>query len=140
MLFTILLNISAWLLQIFGIVRVSGYIYAEPEGWAALFNVDKFWSNFTYAVAGVGAIGLSVLLLRASINPIYAILVWAVGVFIEPISNFLLAIPNMIDALIPAELNPIAPLPNPFSVLFGAMFAFGAFMFLMELVTQTRQS
>lgn len=140
MLFTILFNISVWLLQIFQIVRFDSPLWSDPTGFQNLFTIDYFIRSFTYAVAGAAAIGLAQAILRVGVNPIYAMLIWAVGVFVPIIQQFLLAVPTMIEAVIPRSMNPIYPLPNPFSVVFGAMFAFGAFMFLMEMVTQTRHT
>ena len=140
MLFTVLLNIAVWLIQIFGVVRFESPMWSDPTGFATLFSIDYFINSFTFATVGAAAIGLASMILRSGINPIYAMVIWAVGVFVPIVGQFLTAVPTMINAVIPANLNPIYPLPNPFSLLFGAVFAFGAFMFLMELVTQSRQS
>jgi hypothetical protein len=135
MLWTILLNLSVYLLQVFGVVNFVGVnVGFDVERFSEMFTLDWFIRSFTYAAVGVAGIGLATLLLRLNLNPIYAMAVWSVGVFIPIISDFLLAVPNMINALIPEAMNPIAPAPNPFSIVFGGIFAFGAFMFLMERI------
>lgn len=135
MFWTIMLNISVYLLQVFNIVSFGGSnVGFEADSFKNMFTLDYFIKSFTYAAVGSAGIGLATLLLRLNLNPIYAMAIWSIGVFIPIIKDFLLAIPNMIDAIIPAGMNPVAPAPNPFSIAFGGIFAFGAFMFLMERV------
>lgn len=140
MLFTILLNISCWLLQIFNIVKFASPLWSDPTNLESMFTIDYFINSFTYATVGAAAIGIASAILRSGINPLYAMIIWSVGVFVPIVQQFLTAVPTLVDAVIPPTLNPIYPLPNPFAIGFAAVFAFGAFMFLMELVTQTRQT
>ncbi len=135
MLFTIFVNIAMYLLQVFGVVGVSTAPQYSPMTLYTKFSIDVFVRNFTLTGVGSVAIMLAGLLLRQGTYALYAMTVFAICTFIPIISDFLLAIPNLIDSVIPAAMNPLYPAANPIGLIFTAIFGFAAFMFLMERIT-----
>lgn len=125
-------------LYIFGAFNIDPQ-YQVPGSLSAMtswFDLSPFNLMFTGATAV--AIGLAALLLRQGTYAIYAMLLWALGMVIVPIQSFILAIPNLLGALLPASTNPdptLFPI-NPITVVISLLFAFGAYWFLFGLVIQ----
>jgi len=112
-------------------------------------SVDSIQNSFTitpfslmFAGAGAAAIGLAAMLLRAGTYAVYAMLLWAIGTILPVVSNFFLAIPNTLGALMPflfsanAPSNPFPGETNPLFAVIIVIFTFSAYWFLFRLVTQ----
>mgnify|MGYP001608378146 CR=1 FL=1 len=152
LVFGVSLQLAAYLLWAFNILGAIGITY--PFGSAdQLNNISGVFSltPWTALIGGVGAIiGIVALLLRAGTYAIYAVLIFAVGVFFSVLSPFFLAIPNTIAALIPGTTNPFSyvngtyvptsSFPNPIATVIGVIFAFAVFFFVFEMVLQRKVS
>jgi hypothetical protein len=110
-----------------------------------MFSLEGFLSNFTYAIAGAGAIGVVSLLLRQNTYALYAPMIFAVGAFIPLVNNFLFAIPNTIRAvvtlypdLVPAGFSfPLGDIIiDPYSVVVLVIQTALGYFFIMGVVTQ----
>jgi hypothetical protein len=100
------------------------------------FNLSPFNLLFTGATAAV--VGVAALLLRQGTYAIFATLIAALGMIITPISAFIMAIPNLLGALLPASTNPnpaLFPI-NPIIIVIGLIYAFAAYWFIFGLVVQ----
>ena len=144
-LFSICLNLSIYLVQLFKIVPFDIPPTLDPTNIYAMFSLEGFLSNFTYAIAGAGAIGLVSLLLRQNTYALYAPMIFAVGAFIPLVNNFLFAIPNTIRAIVSIFPNLVPggftfPLGDividPYSVVVLVIQAVLGYLFIMGVVTQ----
>jgi hypothetical protein len=103
----------------------------------SMFSMD-WWSGLV-GLAGVG-ISVAALLLRQGTYAVYALLLFALGVFSKIISGFILAIPNTVTALIASvggeALNPTPGSTNPILIFIGAIVVFAGFMYFFGLVIQ----
>jgi hypothetical protein len=142
-LFTLVFNLAAWLIQIFALAPMSLPAKYNPLDIQSMFSLDVFAKNFTYVGIGVAA-GLAALLLRQNVSAIYALVIFAVATFIPIVTNFIYAIPNMIDAIMLQfpEANPLSSVAtgafagtNPYSLILIAIGYFAGFFFLMDKVT-----
>lgn len=124
---------------------VTGGLINYPIDLAVMNNAFAI-TPFTmmFLAGGAVGIGLAALLLRQGTYAVYAILIWAAGVFLSITAPFFLAIPNTITGLLSPLLdvtNPFATgTPHPFIVVIGAIFGFAIWWFIMELVTQRNYS
>jgi hypothetical protein len=137
LVFGLSIQVSCYLMWSFNIVPGISYP-VNMEATTALFSLDNFWAQFSLAVAGAVGIGLAMLLLRVGTYAIYAMLIWAIGMFLPLISGFFLAIPNTLGAILGPFFqysNPTTGV-NPLLVVITLICAFAAWIFLMELVTQ----
>ena len=136
-----------WAFQVFG----PAINYPIQVNISTLFSVNGFFDlsafNAIIGIGGASAIMLAGILTRTGTYAIYAVLLWGIGVFINFVKTFFLAIPNTIAALLPAESNPfayingvydpaLASTPNPIFIVISVIFAFGAFMYIFGLVFQ----
>lgn len=102
-------------------------------GMETAFSLTPFVNAFSIvgAVGGAAAIGLASLLVRPGTYAIYAMVLWAIAMFIPVVQNFFLAIPNFIASLqLPANVIQI--------VTYGVatpIVTFAAFWFLFMLVS-----
>jgi hypothetical protein len=131
--------------QLFKIVPFDIPPTLDPTNIYAMFSLEGFLSNFTYAIAGAGAIGLVSLLLRQNTYALYAPMIFAVGAFIPLVNNFLFAIPNTIRAIVSIFPNLVPggftfPLGDividPYSVVVLVIQAVLGYLFIMGVVTQ----
>jgi hypothetical protein len=132
LLFTVCLDLSGFLLPYFIALPSYSVLPQTPTDIASIFSI----SNFAFLGVAGAAIGLAALLLRQGTYALYAMLLAIIGIFLPIVSNFLLSIPILLNAIIPASANPIAPLPNPISLAVMAIMDFAAFMFFAELMSQ----
>ena len=139
----LLLNVSIWLITVFGLAPMGLPAKYNPFDLQNMFSLDVFTKNFTYVGIGVAA-GLAGLLLRQNTYALYALIIFAVATFIPILNTFIYAIPNMIDAVmyLYPEANPFSGVAtgvfagtNPYSLALIAMGYFAAFFFLMDKVT-----
>lgn len=142
-LFGIVLNISVWLIQVFGLAPMELPAKYNPLDLTSVFSLDVFTRNFTWVGIGAAA-GIAGLLLRQNTYALYALIILAVATFIPIVNTFIFAIPNMIDAVmyLYPEFNPFSSVAtgvfagtNPYSLMFIAVGTFAAFFFLMDKVT-----
>lgn len=135
LLFGLCINVAIYLMGAFNIDPQ----YQLPGSLSTLtswFDLSPFNLMFTGATAAV--IGLASLLLRNGTYAIYAMLLAALGMIIAPVQAFIMAIPNLLGALLPAETNPnpaLFPI-NPIIVVIGLIYAFAAYWFIFGLVVQ----
>ena len=148
LVFGISLQIAAYLFWAFdvfgGLIKYPIDLVATTD-W---FSLKNFQWQFLMGVGGAVGIGLAMLLLRQGTYALYAILIWVMGVFLPFTSGFFLAIPNTIGALIPPDIwnmtNPLAHEENgimvypthPLMVVIVLLFAFSAWIMMIELLTQ----
>jgi len=145
LLFALLLSLAAWLIQVFGLVPfVDMPAKYSPTDISGMFTLEVFTKNFMWTVAAGVAAGIAGLLLRQNTYALYALVIFAVATFLPIISGIVMAIPNMIDAIMymyPAY-NPFSGVAtgvlagtNPYSMIFAALGYFAAFFFLMDKIT-----
>lgn len=136
LVFGLAFQLGAFLFWAFDVCPLITYPMGDVQTVTSTFSIDAFDLMFTGA--GIVAIGLAGLLLRQGTYAVYAMLIWAIGTIIPVVSNFFLAIPNVLGALIPAETNPNPELfvVHPLVFVIVAVFAFAAYWWLFELVTQ----
>lgn len=149
LVFGISLQIAAYLFWAFTVVPSVAYPISIADTMN-VFSLDKFSWQFMMGVGGAVGIGLAMLLLRQGTYALYAILIWVMGVFLPFTTGFFLAIPNTIGALIPTDLwnltNPFPPNAtntypmHPLMVVIVLLFAFSAWIMMMELLTQRNLS
>ena len=139
MLLTISIQLTSYLLWSFnffgGIIQYPFGSATDLNNLSNTFSLTSF--NALLGIGGAALIGLAALLLRQGTYAIYAMLIWAIGVFFNVVKGFVLAIPNTVAALLPVETNPLgAGAINPLQVVIGFIILFAGFMFLFELVIQ----
>jgi hypothetical protein len=138
MLFGVCLQLAAYLTWSF---NVFGNTIVYPLGTAAdLTNINNIFSiNLWSALVGLAGIGVSVvaLLLRQGTYAIYAMLIFAFGIFFKVVSTFVLAIPNMLTAIL-ASANVPAGATTPLQIAIGVMMTFAGFIYLAELAVQRK--
>jgi|WetSurMetagenome_2_1015567.scaffolds.fasta_scaffold125096_2 hypothetical protein len=127
-----------WAFDWFG--GLVSYPLGDVASLTSIFDINVY----TVLIAGVGAaaIGLAAVLLRQGIYALYAMLLWAIGVMFKIVSTFVLVIPNMITAFLPASTNPNPALfpVNPLIVIISFIFVFAAWWYLFGLVIQRDQN
>lgn len=135
LLFGVCLQLGAYLVWSFNVV--PGIVY--PLGQASditdlnnLFSINAF--SALVGLTGVG-IGIAAILLRANTYAVFAVLLFAIGVFFRVVQTFVLAIPNAVAAIIPASWG-----GGPIQVVVGAIVVFAGFMYLFELAIQRKAS
>lgn len=99
-----------WAYQVFG-DSVAYPISIDAPNILGVFSITPY--TLMFCGAGAAAIGLGAIVTRSGTYALYAVLIWAIGCFITNVSQFFLAIPNTIGALLPASTNPD---PGVFSV------------------------
>ena len=141
LVFGISLQLGAYVLWAFNFF--NGYIvypfgtYSQMMDLSNMFGLS--WWSALIGVTGV-FIGLMALLLRQGTYAIFAVLLFAIGVFFKPVSSFVLVIPNTIAALLPLSSNPIPGSPNPLETVVGIIVVFAAFIFIGEMALQRKVS
>jgi hypothetical protein len=142
-LFSILMNLSVFLIQVYGLSPAEIPAKYNPFDIAAMFTLETFVKNFMWAGIGVAA-GIVALLFRQGTYAVYALAIFAVSAFIPIVNTFIFAVPNMIDTIMYMypEYNPFSSIAtgvfagtNPISLTLIAVATFAGFMFLMENVT-----
>ena len=131
----LLFNCSLYLLNAFEVLpTVSIPIQTDFTTWEGWFSLD----NLAYKVLGIGALAISVvaLLFKANTYAIYALLIVGLGCVIQPIQEFIFVIPNTLGLLLPEAANPTPGLVNPIIAVFGVIFGFFAFWFILSIVIQ----
>jgi hypothetical protein len=98
----------------------------------SMFSLN-LWSAL---VGGTGVvISIAALLLRQGTYALYAMLLFAIGVFFPIVSTFVLAIPNTIAGLA-SSMGLSAAVTGPFATFIGVICVFGGFMYVFGLVIQ----
>lgn len=140
LLFGVCLQLASYILWAFGILNAIGINY--PMGNAN--QIGTLTSVFSYApflalIGGTGiAFGIIALLTRAGSFPIYAVLIFSIGIFVPVVGPFFLAIPNTIAALIPSSTNPLPGQINPIATVIGVAFIFAIFFYIFEMTLQRK--
>ena len=146
-IYGMIFNVALYLIQICHLTPV----FLEPNysltSIGSIFNLDVFSLQFTganlIALAGGAALMLVSLLTRQNTYALYALIIWAVGVLIKPVQDFIWAIPNAINNLI--GKTPFNPMwdgkatytgGDPYSIVFSVLFTIAAWFFLMEVILQ----
>jgi hypothetical protein len=145
MIFGVAIQISAYLLMLFHVDPNLTYPVKLSTG---LFGITAFEAAFTGITGSV--IMIAGLLLKQGTYAIYATLIWVVGMLINPIKEFFLAIPNTMMAIFKPIFDGMNPMPidpvtlqqaeNPILSVLVYIVAFAAFWFLVELVAQRQVS
>ena len=140
MLVGISVQLAAYVLWAFNIYGAMGIGYpfgnapqqlSTLQGW---FDLSVY--NALLGIGGAAVIGVAALLLRQGTYALYAMLIFAIGMFIPIVKNFVLAVPNTVAALLPVETNPTPGLINPIQLVIGLMVLFAGFIFIFEMVIQ----
>jgi hypothetical protein len=137
LLFGIAIQLAAYLTWSFNIF--AGYVQ-YPLGSAAeinnlnnIFNID-LWSGL---VGGTGIIiSIAMLLLRQGTYAVYALLLFAIGVFFNIVKGFVFAIPNTVSALFASA--GVGDVASPIQVVIGVIVMFAGFMYVFELAIQRK--
>ena len=143
LLFGMIFNVAVYLIQVFGLTPVflpPKYSLEDMSTWVTL---DVFSGQFLMSSAAAVGIGVVSLLFRQNTYALYALPVFAIGVFMAPVSDFVNAIPIAINEVIgKTTLNPMwdgtlaYAGTNPYSLIFTLLFTVGAFFFFMEVILQ----
>lgn len=116
-----------------------GGLIQYPFGNAnEITNLQTMFSLNAWAVlvSGVGvATSIVALLLRQGTYAIYALLIFAIGIFFPIVSTFVLAVPNTIAGLA-ATMGLTSAVTGPISTFIGVICVFGGFMYMFGLVIQ----
>ena len=140
MLFGICAQMAAYLTWAF---NMFGGLIQYPLGTANdMLNLNNMFSiNLWSALIGGAGIAISIaaLLLRTGTYAIYAMLLFAIGVFFNIVKTFVLAIPNTVVAIF-ASANLPSGATTPIQVVIGVIMVFAGFIYLFELVIQRRAS
>lgn len=135
--FGLALQIACYLLWAF---NVFGGLIQYPLGDVTSINgvFDIGVYDVLLGIGGAAIIGVVSMMLRTGITAVYTMLLWAFSVAFKVVQTFVLAIPNTIGALIPAEINPNPDLfpVNPIGVAVAVIVGYGAFWWLFSLVLQ----
>jgi len=129
LVFGIALQMSTYLLWAFNVDPQMNYPLGNIDNIATTFSLSPF--NIAFTAIGATVIGLAGLLLKVGTYAYYAVLIWVIGTLLPITQGFFLAIPNSIGVLIPAGAN-----SAPIMTVIGAIFAFAAFFFFVELAAQ----
>lgn len=125
---------------LFWAFNVFGGLIQYPLGNAAdINNLNNMFSInlWTALVGGAGVvISIAALLLRQGTYALYALLLFAIGVFFNVVKGFVLVVPNTIAALLPASTNPLGTGTNPIAVVVGVIVLIAGFMYVFGLVIQ----
>ena len=127
-----------WAFNSFGGVINYPFGNANVNSLSLTFQLTSWGALLS--IGGSVLIGIASLLLKVGTYAIYAMLLFAIGVFLPIVQSFVLAIPNTIAALVPESTNPMPGSPNPIAVVVGVIVLFAGFMFIMEMVTQRKVS
>ena len=149
LIFGICVQITAGLLWSFnffgGLIQ---YPFGSAGDWLNMQNTFKpdVWMVL---ISGSGVvIGVLALLFKQGTYALYALLIFAMGIFYKVVVPFMLVIPNTVAALLPNSTNPnytiVNGLPvygiNPIQVAIGIIVGFAIFIFLLEFVIQRKVS
>ena len=149
LVFGICVEIVAGLLWSFNFFNgIVQYPFGSASSWLNMQNVfsPDIWMGL---ISGTGAvIGIVSLLFKQGTYALYALLVFAFGIFYKVIVPFVLVIPNTVAALIPESTNPNFTVvngvtvygPNPIQVAIGIIVGFAIFIFCLEFVLQRKVS
>ena len=133
-----LVSYSLWSFNFFGgLIQYPFGSATDLNNLSNMFSITSF--NALLGIGGAALIGLAALLLRQGTYALYAMLLWAIGVFFNIVKGFVLAIPNTVAALLPSSTNPGSGV-NPLQVVIGFIVLFAGFMFLFEMVIQRNVS
>jgi hypothetical protein len=147
LVFGVSLQVIAYIFWAFNVFGAMGLIYPFGSASGALAGITSISSAFaltwwTGLIGGVAiALGIAGLLLRANTYALYAVLLFAIGIFIKDVAPFFLAIPNTLAAIINGvggNTNPLSSGPNPIDVAVGAIFVFALFFYVAELALQRK--
>jgi hypothetical protein len=121
--------------------NVFGGLIQYPLGSAAdlnslnnMFSLTSF--NALLGIGGAALIGLAALLLRQGTYALYAMLLWAIGMFFNVVKGIVLAVPNTVAAFLPGASNPTPGGINPIFTVIALILTFAGFMYLFGLVIQ----
>jgi hypothetical protein len=94
-------------------------------------SITNIFNLTTFSILASGGIGIGILAIitKAYTYASLIAIIWAVGIFIPILSDFLLAFPRFMNAILPVELQYL-------TLVFSAYAAMMFFMFIMQLVTQ----
>jgi hypothetical protein len=149
LIFGICLEVVAyltWAFNFFG--GVIQYPFGSAQDMLNLSNAFSF-TIWTYLISGTGAvIGIVALLLKQGTYALYALLVFAFGVFYKIIYPIVVAIPNLVAGMLPNSTNPNYTIVNgqivyglnPIQVVVGVIVGFAIFIFCLEFVLQRKVS
>ncbi len=140
-------NLLVFAVAINCVVYLFGAFNVDPlvrnpmnlSSFQSWFDLSPFNIMLTGATAAV--IGLAAVLLRQGTYAIYAMLLWALGMIITPIRNFILAFLLLIGGWLRDSTNPFPAVngvypPNPIVIVISLLFAFAAYWFIFGLVIQ----
>jgi hypothetical protein len=136
LLFGICVQLSAYCIWSF---NVFGDLVQYPLGSADdINNLNNMFSLSLWSglVGGTGIIiSVAALLLKQGTFAVYALLLFAIGVFFNVVKGFVFAIPNVISAIIPSSWG-----GGPLQVVVGVIVLFAGFMYVFELAIQRKAS
>jgi hypothetical protein len=138
MLFGVCVQLAAYLTWSF---NVFGNAIVYPLGAASdLTNLNNIFDiNLWSALVGLAGVGISIvaLLLKQGTYAIYAMLIFAFGIFFKVVSTFVFAIPNMVAAIF-ASANVPAGTTTPLQITIGVIMTFAGFIYLAEMAVQRK--
>jgi hypothetical protein len=136
LVFGIAFQLTCYLMWSF---NVFGGLVQYPLGTAPdlnnlnnMFSID-LWSGLIGATGVVT--GIAMLLLRQGTYALYALLIFALGIFFNIIKGFLIAIPNTIAGIVSMS-GLSSAIMGPIATVIGVICVFGGFMYFFGLVIQ----
>jgi hypothetical protein len=136
MFFAICLQMACYLTFTFQVFGPSFRYPLSPLDLSVngIFSINA-WSGL---IGGTGIlIGVGMLLLRQNTYAIYAILLFAFGIFFNIVQTFVFAIPNTVSAIF-ASANVPTGATDPIQLVVGEMVLFAGFIYLAELAVQRK--
>lgn len=135
----IALNISIYLIGVFGVNPLSNLQFTDLSSWEGWFDFSAL--NILLTGGVTAAVGIAAVLLRQGTYAIYAMLLAALSMIISPIQKLVYAIPLAIGSWLPDSTNPLPPVngvypPNPIFIIISLLYVFGAYWFIFGLVIQ----
>lgn len=123
-----------WAFNVFG--GLLNYPLGNIDSLTSLFSIDVY--SVVAGIGGAALIGVAALLLKPGVYAVYAMLIWGFGIAFRVVQTFVLAVPNTLLALIPAETNPNpAVFPtNPILAVITLLVGYAVFWWLLGLVIQ----
>jgi hypothetical protein len=136
LIFGIAFQLSCYMFWAFS--SFAGFIQYPFGSAADVTNLQNIFSLNVWSVlvTGVGvATSIIMLLMRQGTYALYALLIFAIGIFFPIVSTFVLAVPNTIAGLA-ASMGLSAAITGPISTVIGVICVFGGFMYMFGLVIQ----
>lgn len=129
--FGIAVQLTAYIIWSFNLLH--GLIVYPLGSAADINNLNNLFSLNLWSglIGGAGiVISIVMLLMRQGTYALYAMLIMAISIFFNIVKGFVLAIPNLVSAIVPSSYA------GPIQIVIGIITLFGGFLYIFGLVIQ----